>query len=151
MKLTHKLSFGWMIITATACLLGARALASESATPSKPDLAYVDISAVPLPIAADGRLINYIFAQVRVNLKPSANILKLREKEPFLRDALIRAAHTTPFTAADSYAHLDEAKLKAAVLVSAREILGASNVAGVTIMKQTAKTVTGLPKPPGAH
>src|SRR5690349_10869581 len=70
---------------------------------------YVDLSPVALPIVVDGRLVNYVFAYVRINLTLRANSVKLREKEPFFRDALVRAAHRTPFTKAGDYSTVDEA------------------------------------------
>jgi hypothetical protein len=64
---------------------------------------YVDLSPVALPIVLNGRLINYVFVQVRINLTPSADAPKIREKEPWFRDALVRAGHRTPFTKATDY------------------------------------------------
>ncbi len=41
---------------------------------------------------------NYVFVIVRINLTTTANAAQLREKEPFFRDALVRAGHRTPFS-----------------------------------------------------
>ena len=59
---------------------------------------YVDLSPVAMPIVVRGALVNYVFVYVRINLTSGANSVKLREKEPFFRDALVRAGHRTPFT-----------------------------------------------------
>lgn len=124
---------------------------AEKKAEGPPASQYIDISSVPLPVVKDGRLINYIFVAVRVNLKPGANAMKLREKEPYLRDALVRAAHAQPFTLATSYTKLDEDKMRAAVDASARRLLGPANVMGIVISSQTPKQTIGLPRIPAAH
>ena len=43
-----------------------------------------------MPIVVDGQLVNYVFVYVRINLKSGADVTKMREKEPFFRDALVR-------------------------------------------------------------
>lgn len=97
---------------------------------------YVDISPVALPIGVNGRLLNYIFATVRINLAPRADANKLREKEPYFRDALVRAAHRSPFTLPNDYNRLDQAKLKATLMREAGALVGASNLASVTVMSE---------------
>ena len=67
---------------------------------------YVELQPVGLPIVSGGRLVNYVFVYVRINLTSSANASRLREKEPFFRDAMVRAAHRTPFTLASDLGKL---------------------------------------------
>ena len=69
-----------------------------------------------------------------VNLTGSADMTRLRDKEPFFRDALVRAAHRTPFTRFDDYTKLDEAKLKAALLQAGNVIAGPGSIASSQIM-----------------
>src|SRR4051812_22345850 len=57
----------------------------------------VDIAIVGLPVIIEGRLVYYVFTSVKVILAPNANLSAIRTKEPYFRDALIRAAHRTPF------------------------------------------------------
>ena len=52
---------------------------------------YVDLVPLALPIVAGGQVRNYIFLRVRVNLTKQADAPKMRDREPYLRDALIRA------------------------------------------------------------
>jgi hypothetical protein len=108
---------------------------------------YVDLAPVALPVVVNGRIVNYVFVSVRVNLTGGANAPKLQAKEPYFRDALVRAGHRTPFTRNDNYTLLDDAKLKASMYSAAVAIAGASNVASVTILSETAKSHSGLPKP----
>ncbi len=123
--------------------------ASASAPPKKgSDGQYVDISPIALPIVLNGRLINYVFVQVRLNLTASADAPKIREKEPWFRDALVRAGHRTPFTKATDYTVIDEARMKATLMREAATITPARNLLSVTVVNQTPKQRNGLPQPP---
>src|SRR5436190_17401490 len=84
----------------------------------------VTLSPVALPIVVDGRLVNYVFVTLRLDLAPLANTSKLREKEPYFRDAIVRAAHRTPFTLPSDLTRIDEVRLKAAMLREATAIAG---------------------------
>ncbi len=92
-------------------------------------------------------LVNYVFVTIRIQLTSQANAGKWRAREPYFRDALVRAGHRTPFTRADSYTSLDTVKLKAAMLREARAIAGAKDIAEITIVSQAPKRTAGLPKP----
>lgn len=96
----------------------------------------VTLSPVALPIIVDGRLANYVFVTVKVLLTPRADVITLRDKEPYFRDALVRAAHRTPFVLPRDYNHLDDARLKASVYRDACAVVGQVNVAGVQILNE---------------
>lgn len=67
--------------------LGAGAALAQS----KDGGQYVDLSPVPLPIVVNGRLVNYVFVYMRINLTPAADTPHWRDKEPYFRDALVRS------------------------------------------------------------
>src|SRR5450432_1726973 len=126
-----------------ALLAGAALAETKPATGQ-----YIDLSPVALPIVVDGRLINYVFVYLRVNLTPSADALHLRDKEPYFRDALVRMGHRTPFVLRTDYTKLDEARLKATFLPAAAAITGPGMVASIEIMPGGGPMRrTGLPKP----
>lgn len=108
---------------------------------------YLELKTVALPIVADGRLINYVIANLRVTLAPGVEASVGSGKEPFLRDALVRAAYHAPFTDPNDYTRLDEARLKATLLASANTILGSGKASGIVIVSQTARLRSGLPAP----
>lgn len=108
---------------------------------------YVDLVPLTLPIIAGGQVKNYIFLRVRVNLTKSADAPKMRDKEPYLRDALVRAGYRTPFTRADTYLKVDEAKLSAALAKDAAQILGPGKVASVQVMSQDPQRMNGIGRP----
>jgi len=138
-----------LLAAAPLALLAAPALASGGGGKEEKVVVgqYVDLSPVALPIVVDGRLVNYVFAYVRINLTAGANSVKLREKEPFFRDALVRAGHRTPFTNPKDYTVLDSAKLTAALSREAAAIAGPGTVKSVVITSQTPKRRLGLPTP----
>ncbi|HXQ17245.1 MAG TPA: hypothetical protein VN814_21725 [Caulobacteraceae bacterium] len=112
----------------------------------------VDLAPVAMPIIVGGRLINYVFVYIRIDLTPSADAIHLRDKEPFFRDALVRLGHRTPFTVPTDYTKLDEARLKASFFQVASAIAGPGMVAAIEIMPGGGPMHrTGLPKPGTIH
>ena len=109
---------------------------------------FVDLAPVGLPVVVDGQLINYVFVYVRINLTAAADLVRLRDKEPYFRDALVRMAHRTPFTLASDYTRLDERRLKAALFQAAVQIAGPGAIASVEILPGGGPMHrTGLPTP----
>lgn len=138
------------LITAALALFALPAEASGGKSEKAEVGQYVDLSPVALPVVVGGRLVNYVFVYVRINLTSGANSVKLREKEPFFRDALVRAAHRTPFTKADDYLVVDETRLTSSLQREAVAIAGANNVRSVVVTSQAPMKRTGIPKPKAA-
>ncbi|WP_296595855.1 hypothetical protein [Phenylobacterium sp.] len=97
---------------------------------------YVDLQPVGLPIVRQGQVVNYIFVSVRINLTSAANAAKLREKEPYFRDALVRAGHRTPFTDPKNLAQINVPMLTAAMAREAARIAGPGQVLSVAVTQQ---------------
>lgn len=127
-------------------LASAPALASEPKSKTEESGQYVAVSPVGLPVVVGGKVINYVFVTVRIDLSPSANAAKLREREPYFRDALVRAGNRTPFTLASDYTKIDEARLIAAMTRDAAAIAGPGAVRGVKVVNQAPKSLR-VPKP----
>lgn len=124
----------------------ASAPAKEKGKEEKAIGQYVDIYPVAIPIVAEGRLINYVFVTIRLQLTPTADAAKWRVREPYFRDALARLGHRTSFANTKDYASVDAPRLIAAYQREAVAIAG-KDVKGVLITEQTAKQRLGLPKP----
>ena len=123
-----------LILVAPLALLAGSVQAEE-----KPKTAvgqYVDLQPVALPIVVDGRLVNYVFVYVRVNLTGGADVTKIRTKEPFFRDALVREGHRTPFIVPGDWEKVDEAKLSAVMTRDAAAIAGPGAVSSVIVTSQ---------------
>jgi len=111
-------------------------MAEDKAKASKQVGQYVDLQPVSLPIIVDGQLVNYVFVTVRLNLTGAADASRWRAKEPFFRDALIRASHVTPFTLPNDYEKIDAAKLTASLMRASAQIAGPNVVRSVAITSQ---------------
>jgi hypothetical protein len=68
----------------------------------------VDIPVVVAPIAVNGHLVNYAFLNIRVVLEKNVDTWKMRTKAHFMRDAVLRAAHESPFGKSGERSLLDE-------------------------------------------
>jgi hypothetical protein len=124
------------------------ALAGSAMAQAKEAGQFVDLAPVALPVVVDNRLINYVFVDVRINLTGGADLAKLRDMEPYFRDALVRAGHRTPFTRYDDYTRLDEGKLKAALFQAATAIGGPGTIASIELLPGGGPMrKTGLPTP----
>lgn len=133
-----------------AAVLSLAAVGAEAAAPKKDDKGdvgqYVDLQPVGLPIVSNGRLVNYVFVYVRINLTSSANVARLREKEPYFRDALVRAGHRTPFTDPKDLGRVDEASLTAALNREATAIAGAGQIRSVVVTSQAPRRRATVPR-----
>lgn len=118
----------------------------EASDPKKDVGQYVDLLPVGLPIVAGGRLVNYVFVYVRINLTSGANASRLREKEPFFRDALVRAGHRTPFTLAADYGKIDSARLSSTLQREAVTLVGAGQIRSVEVISQAPRRRVATPR-----
>src|ERR1700751_4039081 len=91
---------------------------------SEGQLEYVDVGPVALPVVQQGKLRNYVFVIVRLHLNAQVDPETWRDKEPYFRDALVRAGHRTPFVIPGDWMNLDEAALKRTMLTEAIRIAG---------------------------
>jgi hypothetical protein len=132
------------LIAALAAALAGPAAASEKKAAPNPT---VLLSALALPIVVDGKLVNYVFVSMRLGLSKKADPEAMRAKEPYFRDALVRAAHRTPFVRPDNYAAIDEPRMKAALMREIAAIVGPGVVVSVNILRAQPQRYDGLPKP----
>lgn len=135
------------LIAAAFTCAAAGAPAADSKAEEKGDVGqYVDLQPVGLPIVSKGQLVNYVFVYVRINLTSGASAAKLREKEPFFRDALVRAGHRTPFTHPTDFAQVDGPRLTATLARDAAAIVGPGQIRSVVITSQAPRRRMGLPR-----
>jgi len=135
-----------LILLTPMLLLASGGQAAEDKKPKEVGQ-YVDLQPVALPIVVDGQLVNYVFVHVRINLRTGADVIKVREKEPFFRDALVRDAHRAPFTVASDWQKIDEAKLIAVMTRDATAITGPGIVSSVAVTSQTPEKRVMAPRP----
>lgn len=140
------------LLTALSLLvLAGSAAASEEKKPIVKEVGqYVDLTPVGLPIVVRGQLVNYVFVYVRMNLANGANVSRWREKEPYFRDALVRAAHRAPFTVPDDYQTIDTERLSATLMREAAVIAGPGVVRSVVVTSQAPRHRARTPRPAAA-
>ncbi len=119
-------------------LLVAGAVPAYAADAPVP-LSSIQLTPVALPIVVDSHVVNYVFVTVKLQLEPGADGATVRAKEPFFRDALVRAGHRAPFTLSTDYSHVDAARVRTEVMNEAVAIVGRGMVRNVTITKQVAQ------------
>ena len=130
-----------LILASAALSACATSAAAEDAPAGGQSLS---MPGVGLPIITDGRLRNYVFVSLRLHLGPSATPEAMRAKEAFLRDALVRAGHRTPFVVPDDWTRIDAAAVSASLMRSAATIAGRGAVSRVEIVSQAPRRRTGV-------
>jgi hypothetical protein len=132
-------------LIATSIALPPLASATMAAARDTPAAgATLAIAGVGLPIVTGGRIRNYVFVSVRLHLGGSATPESMRPKEAYLRDALVRAGHRTPFVVADDWTRIDVAALSASLMRAAVPIAGRGAVTRVEVVSQAPRRRTGV-------
>ena len=130
------------LIAATAAFSAIATVASAEDAPTGGQ--SLSMPGVGLPIITGGRLRNYVFVSLRLHLGGAATPETMRTKEAFLRDALVRAGHRTPFVVADDWTRIDPAAVSASLMRSAATIAGRGAVTRVEIVSQAPRRRTGV-------
>jgi len=130
------------LIAATAALSAVATSARAEDAPGGGQ--SLSMPGVGLPVIVGGRLRNYVFVSLRLHLGGSATPETMRTKEAFLRDALVRASHRTPFVVPDDWTRIDAAAVSASLMRSAATIAGRGAVTRVEIVSQAPRRRTGV-------
>ena len=133
------------LIAASVALPSFAAATIADARDTPTSGASLAIAGVGLPIIAGGRIRNYVFVSLRLHLGGSATPESMRPKEAYLRDALVRAGHRTPFVVADDWTRIDAAALSASLMRAAVRIAGRGAVTRVEVVSQAPRRRTGVP------
>jgi flagellar basal body-associated protein FliL len=107
---------------------------------------HVDLAPVASPIVVNGQVKNYVFITVRLTTSAGADLKALREKEPLLRDVVVRVAHRTPFNRGDSYNAIDETKARGALASALAAVAGKGQIKTVEIIQQQPKNLVRGPR-----
>jgi hypothetical protein len=122
---------------ALAALLFVLFAAAPALAAGSPEtqLQYVDVGPVALPVIQQGKLRNYVFVTVRLHLNAQADPETWRDKEPYFRDALVRAGHRTPFVIPGDWMKLDQAALKRSMWAEAIRIAGRNIFTSIEVIR----------------
>jgi flagellar basal body-associated protein FliL len=126
-------------------LIVAPVHAAEEKKGEAPKSQTIALEAVALPVIVNGRLLNYVFVSIRLDLGPKADGAAVRAKEQYLRDDLVRTGHRAAFTRLDDYTRVDEGKVKAELMRFAPTVVGPGVIQSITITKQVSQKLQTLP------
>lgn len=127
---------------AVAAVAGSALASPGSDAPA--EALSVNLVGVGLPVIADGRVRNYVFVTVRVTLGPNGTLEAVRAKDPYFRDALVRASHRVPFTAGNDWTRLNENAVNAAVMAIANVVCEQGAVVKSEVLLQTPRRRSGM-------
>ncbi|AQR62008.1 hypothetical protein BZG35_10390 [Brevundimonas sp. LM2] len=126
---------------AVAAVAAGDASASEEAPAG---VAPLNIGGVAVPIIVGGRIRNYVFVTVQLTPGAGQTLETLRAKEPYYRDALVKAAHLTPFVLENDWTQVDSAAIGAMLVRAGNRISGPGAVAHAAVTLQTPRRRTGM-------
>lgn len=123
-------------LTAIAAVSAMPALAEDQANAADPS---VKLATVGIPVMSGNQVVNYLFLSIRINLTAKANESKLRDMEPYFRDALVRVSHSVSFGQADHSDLLDEQRFKTVMTAEWSKITGPGAIKSIDILSQSPK------------
>ena len=129
-----------------ALLASAPARANEGGEKKESDAQrVVEISTIGTPVIWRGKLVNYVFVQSKLKIGPGQDAAKLKAQEPFFRDAVVRAAHRSPFTDPRDLTRIDDRTFCAVLLREAQRIAGPKAFVSAEVTSQQPRQRSGLP------
>jgi hypothetical protein len=94
----------------------------------------VDMPFLMAPLTnADGKLLGYAYLSSRLTASSEGVVTDVREKLPFIQDAMVREINANPVATADDPESVDVPRLEARLLANARKVMGADKVKLITV------------------
>lgn len=134
-----------LIAAAAVSAVAAPAMAGGPGGGGSSEPPMISLLSVGLPVIAEGRVRNYVFLNIRLHVAPNHDLAPLRLKEPYFRDALVKAAHRTPFTVAGDYSQLDTAAIGRVLTAAATSLVGRGIITRVEVVSQLPRRRTRAP------
>ena len=94
----------------------------------------MDAPYIAVPVVRDGRLRNYLFVSIRIDVSPGVDLWSTREKAHFVRDALVRVSHQSQLANPENDNELNEELALQVYRDAIVEVLGERAVGGVSIL-----------------
>lgn len=94
----------------------------------------VDMPFLMAPLTNEnGKLLGYAYVSSRLTASSEGIVTDVREKLPFIQDAMVRDINTNPVASADDPRSVDVARLEARLLANARKVMGAAKIKLITV------------------
>src|SRR5262245_24374553 len=123
---------------------GGAAAKEKGGQPGEDASRSMDAPYLAVPVVRDGRLVNYLFVSLRIQISPRVDLWRTREKAQFLRDALVRASHANSLADPNDNNALNQGLALQVYRQAAIQTLGAEAVAGVTIVSTYSSLGSGI-------
>jgi len=104
----------------------------------------MDAPYLAVPVVREGQLVNYLFVSLRIEISPSVDLWRTRERAHFLRDALVRASHDNDLVDPRDNNVLNESRAVEVYRAAAVEALGERAVAGVSVVATYSSQGSGI-------
>jgi flagellar basal body-associated protein FliL len=121
-------ALAWQIPAFAAGLLLSPSQAAFAASVIDPGPTDVDLPAFFAPLVVENRLESYAYMSLSLTPASRDKVFVIREKMPFLRDAILREVNKGTITKSDDPKAVDTAGLKARLLARVNQILPANTV-----------------------
>jgi flagellar basal body-associated protein FliL len=113
----------------------ARAASGEDKkAPDTMDLARLELSTIALPIVQDGRLTNYVFGAIQIQVSDIRSADALRAQSFLLRDAIVRIGSRQPVAALPKPDNFDRVDVTRIVLKAVQSVRPGTKVTKVTFL-----------------
>jgi len=94
----------------------------------------VDMPYLMAPMTdAEGKLSGYAYLSTRLRAASEANALAVREKLPFIQDAMVRDVNNTTVAVPEDLEKVDVPSVESRLLADAAKVMGAGKVKQITI------------------
>ena len=94
----------------------------------------VDMPYLMAPMTdAEGKLSGYAYLSTRLTAASEANALAVRDKLPFIQDAMVRDVNNTSIAVADDLEKVDVPAVEGRLLADAAKVMGAGKVKLITV------------------
>lgn len=118
--------------TAPALAAGGSAKA-EKAGEDAANARALDVNNLVVPVVRDGKLVNYIFLNIRIDLG-EGDMWSHRAKSHFVRDAMVRAVHKTSIVHPVRDDQANTTLATQVLMAAAKQVLGAPAVKTLAIV-----------------
>ncbi|MBL8537192.1 MAG: hypothetical protein JNM59_07290 [Hyphomonadaceae bacterium] len=104
----------------------------------------MDAPYLAVPVVRDGQLANYLFVSLRIEIQNGVDLWRTREQAHFLRDALVRASHSTDLADPTNNNALNEARALEVYRAAAIQALGERAVGRISIVAVYSSQGSGI-------
>jgi hypothetical protein len=104
----------------------------------------MDAPYLAVPVVRDGVLVNYLFVSLRIEIPQGVDLWRTREQAHLVRDALVRASHSTDLADPNDNNALNEALALQVYRAAAVQVLGERAVGPISVVATYSSQGSGV-------